>query len=84
MPTYVNPSDPNLAYLGHFASQKVLYAGHNTVGKLGSGERFAKLKSKLAKQGNVRDPGAVAAAIGRKKYGKAKFQKLAAKGKPGY
>lgn len=50
--------------------------------KLGSGKRFAALKSKLAhKKNGPRDPGAVAAAIGRKKYGKAKFQKLAAAGK---
>jgi hypothetical protein len=49
--------------------------------KLGSGARFKALKSKLAGQPGVRDPGALAAAIGRKKYGKAKFQKLAAKGK---
>jgi len=48
--------------------------------KLGSGKRFKQLTSKLKKQG-VRDPKALAAAIGRKKYGKAKFQKLAAKGK---
>ena len=63
------------------------YAEHqgvnNGTGKLGSGERFAKLKGKLAKQG-VSDPGALAASIGRKKYGKAKMQKMAAKGKPGY
>ena len=52
--------------------------------KLGSGARFAKLESSIASKGNVRNPGAVAAAIGRKKFGKAKFQKLAAKGKPGY
>ena len=52
--------------------------------KLGSGARFAKLKASIAAEGGVRDPGAVAAAIGRKKYGKARFQKLAAKGKPGY
>ena len=52
--------------------------------KLGSGARFAKLESSIAKKGGVRNPGAVAAAIGRKKFGKAKFQKLAAKGKPGY
>lgn len=51
--------------------------------KLGTGERFAKLKGKLAKKG-VKDPGALAAWIGRKKLGKGKFQKLAAKGKPGY
>lgn len=52
--------------------------------KLGSGARFASLKSKLASEPGVRDPGAVAASIGRKKYGKAKFQSLAAHGTPGY
>lgn len=48
--------------------------------KLGSGARFKSLTNKLSKKG-VRNPKAVAAAIGRKKYGKARFQKLAAKGK---
>ncbi len=47
--------------------------------KLGGGGRFAQMKSKLS--GKVSDPGAVAAAIGRKSLGKAKFQKLAAAGK---
>lgn len=47
---------------------------------LGSGKRFASLVSKLKKSG-AKNPGAVAAAIGRKKYGKAKFQKLAAAGR---
>lgn len=47
---------------------------------LGSGERFKQLVSKLEKQG-VKDPKALAASIGRKKYGKKKFQELAAKGK---
>jgi hypothetical protein len=42
---------------------------------------FAKLKSQIAKKGGVSDPGAVAAAIGRRKYGKARFQKAAAAGK---
>ena len=42
---------------------------------------FAKLRNKIAAKGDVRDPGAVAASIGRKKYGKAKFQSYAAKGK---
>jgi hypothetical protein len=42
---------------------------------------FEKLEKSIAKRGDVRDPGAVAAAIGRKKYGKAKFQKAAAAGK---
>ncbi len=35
---------------------------------------FNKLVSKLAAQGNVSDPKAVAAVIGRRKYGKKKFQ----------
>lgn len=52
--------------------------------KLGSGERFAKLKDVLGKKPGVKDPAALAAAIGRKKFGKEKFQSLAAKGKKGY
>ena len=40
---------------------------------------FKKLAGQL--KGKVRDPKDVAAAIGRKKYGKEKFQKAAAKGK---
>lgn len=48
--------------------------------KLGSGERFAHLKKSLAKKG-AKDPGALAAFIGRKKFGAKKFNKLAAKGK---
>ncbi len=42
---------------------------------------FEKLSKKLEKRGDVKDPKAVAAAIGRKKYGKEKFQKAAAAGK---
>lgn len=48
------------------------------LAKLGSGARFKALKAKLAGRG-IRDPGALAAHIGRKKYGKGRFQKLAAK-----
>lgn len=44
--------------------------------KLGSGERFAALKSQLGKEKGVRNPAALAAAIGRKKYGNAKMAKL--------
>lgn len=51
--------------------------------KLGTGERFAMLKKKLSAKGAT-NPGALAAYIGRKKYGKSRFQKLASKGKPGY
>lgn len=46
------------------------------MAKLGTGGRFAALKASLAAKG-VRDPGALAAKIGRRKYGKAKFQALA-------
>jgi len=48
--------------------------------KLGSGKRFKALSSKLKKQG-VKNPGGLAASIGRKKYGKEKFQKMAAAGR---
>lgn len=48
---------------------------------LGSGDRFAALSKKLAKRPGVTDPDALAASIGRKKLGKAKFQSLAAKGR---
>ena len=49
--------------------------------KLGTGERFKQLSSKLAKRPGVKDPDALAAAIGRKKYGKQRFQGMAAAGK---
>ncbi len=49
--------------------------------KVGGGGRFASLKRKIASRGGVRNPGAVAAAIGRKKYSKEQFQKMAARGK---
>lgn len=45
--------------------------------KLGSGKRFASLEKKLAKKGNVSDPVAVAAAIGRKKWGAKRMSKMA-------
>jgi hypothetical protein len=48
--------------------------------KLGSGKRFGSLKRKLAKQG-VSNPDALAAAIGRKKYGKKRMAKMAAAGR---
>lgn len=49
--------------------------------KLGGGGRFKKLEGTLMRRGGVRDPGALAASIGRKTYGKKKFQRLAAAGK---
>lgn len=41
---------------------------------------FEKLKQKIAARGGVDNPGAVAAAIGRKKYGKGAFQEMASRG----
>jgi hypothetical protein len=43
-------------------------------------EGFAKLKGELAHKPGVRNPGAVAASIGRKKYGAKKFQHAASAG----
>jgi hypothetical protein len=48
--------------------------------KLGQGGRFAKLTDELAAKG-ARDPKALAASIGRKKYGAAGFAKLSQQGK---
>ncbi len=50
--------------------------------KLGSGRRFRALESKLAAQGSkVRNPAALAAAIGRKKYGAKRMTELAKRGR---
>jgi len=56
--------------------------GYQTAKKkpLGEGSRFAAIE-KSAGLGGAKNPAAVAAAIGRKKYGKARFQKMAARGK---
>ena len=48
--------------------------------KLGSGVRFKKLANSIAREG-VDDPDAVAAAIGRKKYGNKKMNAMAKKGR---
>jgi len=48
--------------------------------KPGSGKRFKAL-AKAAKASGASNPEAVTAAIRRKKYGKKKFQKMAAAGK---
>lgn len=49
--------------------------------KLGGGGRFAALEEKLGKKKGITNPGALAASIGRKKYGGAKFQAMALRGK---
>lgn len=47
--------------------------------KLGSGSHFKALKSKLSHKKGIYDPGGLAAAIGRKKLGTKRFNKLAHK-----
>ncbi len=49
--------------------------------KLGSGERFADLKAELANKPKIKNPKAVAAAIGRKKFGASKMAAMAAAGR---
>jgi hypothetical protein len=48
--------------------------------KLGTGERFKKVAA-AAKASGARDPDAVAAAVGRKRYGAKKMAKLSARGR---
>ena len=55
----------------------------NAKAKLGSGGRFAALKNKIAKEPGIKNPGAVAASIGIKKYGQQKMTSMAVKGKKG-
>lgn len=49
---------------------------------LGGGGRFAQLKDRLMAKGKSEESaGAIAASVGRKKYGKSTFQRLAARAK---
>lgn len=48
--------------------------------KLGSGARFKKVEEEAKKSG-AKNPAAVAAAVGIKKYGVKKMEKMAQKGK---
>jgi len=48
--------------------------------KPGGGGRFEALEGKLAKRKGVENPGALAAYIGRRKYGAARMAKMAAAG----
>jgi hypothetical protein len=54
--------------------------GYKVKGKLGTGSRFKRLANTLKRKG-VNHPEALAAKIGRSKFGKKKFQKLASKGR---
>lgn len=49
--------------------------------KLGSGQRFRTLAETLGKKPGITNPKALAAAIGRKKYGEKKMASLSAKGR---
>lgn len=49
--------------------------------RLGSGARFKALESSIAGKGKVSDPAAVAASIGRKKYGAKRMAKMSAAGR---
>lgn len=63
---------------------KVLEEEH-FPGNLGTGTRFENAKKEFTKKEftkkGVKNPEALAAAIGRKKYGKKRFQKLSKEGK---
>jgi hypothetical protein len=48
---------------------------------IGSGRRFRGLAAKLAKKSAVKNPSALAAHIGRQKYGSDRMQALAAAGR---
>ena len=60
--------------------QQIMKPGLKKKPKLGTGKRFKQLSSKLKKK-RAKNPKALAAWIGRKKYGPIKFAKLSAKGK---
>ena len=64
------------------SKEKVLSEGHNTKKsmKLGGGGRFEAIEKKAAASG-AKNPAAVAASAGIKKYGKAKMAKMAAAGR---
>jgi hypothetical protein len=56
------------------------YVAKGKKPRLGAGGRFKALETGLAKKG-ARKPGALAAWIGRKKYGKKKFTQLGVAGR---
>ena len=62
--------------------RKVASKKKKSKGKLGSGSRFKSLSSKIQKSGKSKKAAdAIAASIGRKKYGKKKMAKLSATGR---
>ena len=63
-------------------SRKAAHAQYKAAAKkpLGEGSRFKAVEA-AAKAGGARNPAAVAASVGRKKYGAAKMAKLSAAGR---
>ena len=59
---------------------RAIEMAYKPAGALGSGARFAAVAAR-AKAGGAKNPEAVAASVGRAKYGKEKFQALAAAAK---
>lgn len=49
--------------------------------KLGTGGRFKELEGKLSHEKGITNPAALAASIGRKKYGEKKMESWSAKGR---
>lgn len=49
--------------------------------KAGGGGRFAKLKGELGHEKGIKNPGALAAFIGRRKYGAKRMASMAAHGR---
>lgn len=64
-------------YSKSLESEPILTLSENDLTK----SKFSELSDKIAAKGKVKDPDAVAAAIGRKKYGKKGFAKLGAAGR---
>lgn len=50
---------------------------------LGTGARFKSLEHELARRGGVKNPAALAASIGRAKYGEKRMARMSAKGRRG-
>lgn len=65
---------------GHMMKDSDMEKYHGKSMRPGGGGQFAKLEDAFEKKGDIKDPGALAAALGREKYGKEKFQDMAAKG----
>ena len=63
------------------AGQKGLPIRLDFIKKQGNPTRFEKCVESVEAEGGARDPNAVCAVAGRRKYGKAQFQKMAAAGR---